>query len=367
MMEGPVYIICGGTGGHLAPGIATAQQLEARGVEVCLVVSHKEIDSHLMRRYPEIGFLRARAAPFSFHPIAALRFIVENARGFLDAIRILRRARPKVILAFGGYLTASWCFAGRLSGIPLLLHEANRVPGRSIRMLSRLADKVFAPEGVRIRGVAARHLMRMEMPLRKEVVHIPKDQIREQMGIPRSAKVLVVVGGSQGAQALNEWVGNHYAYLAAEGIWVLHVSGPGKGGLTEVEALTSDSGDAVEVRRFEFHNALYELFSCADLVVSRAGAGSIAELVMCLAPAILVPYPSAADGHQEANARYMERRGAALLVRQTDMDNLLREVLDTVYNDWLLGRMRDNLRALSKNRAAIELVEILQRGYVGTI
>lgn len=364
-MERLVYIVCGGTGGHLSPGIATAQGLEQSGLSTRLVVSHKEIDSHLMRGYPDLTYLRARAAPFYLHPLRFVRSLIENVRGFGDATRILRRERPVAILAFGGYLTASWSLAARLVGIPLILHEANRIPGRSIRWLSRLADRVFVPEGVKISGLTSRRQVKLGMPLRREVQHISKDRIREDMGIPRSAKVLVVVGGSQGAQVLNDWVREHGPYLAADGIWVLHVTGPGKGGLPAVEQFTADNGSLVEIRRFEFHPSLYELFSCADLVLSRAGAGSIAEMVVCLSPAILIPYPYAADGHQEANARYLERRAASFFVSQNQLQELYREVLDTIYNDWLLGRMRDNLRKLSSSGATADLVKFLSLQYGG--
>lgn len=365
-MSRPVYIVCGGTGGHLSPGIATAQHLEAGGTDVCLVVSHKEIDSQLMRGYPDIAYLRAKAAPFSLKPMGLLRFVGQNVSGFVAAIRLLRRQRPAVVLAFGGYLTVSWGLAAWFLGIPLVLHEANRIPGRSIRFVARLAERVFVPEGVRLSGVASRRLVRLGLPLRKEVQHISKDRIREQMGIPRSAKVLLVVGGSQGATVLNQWIQEHEAFLTADGVWILHVSGPGKAVLPALEQGRSDSGQMVEIRRYPFHGALYELFSCADLVVSRAGAGSIAEMVVCLAPAILVPYPHAADGHQEANARFLERRGACLLVPQGQLSNLYREVLDTLFNDWLLGRMRDNLRRLSGEDAVGQLVRHLNRDYANT-
>jgi UDP-N-acetylglucosamine--N-acetylmuramyl-(pentapeptide) pyrophosphoryl-undecaprenol N-acetylglucosamine transferase len=358
-MGQPVYIVCGGTGGHLSPGIATAQRLEAKGVSACLVVSHKEIDSQLMRGYPEISYFRSKAAPFALKPVGLWRFFSHNFAGMVTALRILQRERPAVLLAFGGYLAVSWSLAAWLLRIPLVLHEANRVPGKSIRLLGRFAARVFLPEGVRVSGVPSRRVVRLGMPLRREVRHIAKDRIREQMAIPRSAKVLLVVGGSQGATVLNTWIQEHTAFLAADGVWVLHVSGPGKGGLPAVEHGRSDAGELVEVRRYTFHSALYELFSCADLVVSRAGAGSIAEMVVCLSPAILVPYPHAADGHQEANARFMERRGACILVGQEQVSQLYREVLDTLYNDWLLGRMRENLRGLTGEQAADELVRYL--------
>lgn len=248
--------------------------------------------------------------------------------------------------------------------IPVVLHEANRKVGRSIRSLSGIADMVFVPEGVQLPGVEPRRLRRLGMPLRREVRHIPKEEIRARLGLPLHAKVLVVVGGSQGAEVLNKWVERHRRSLAADGIWVYLVTGPGKQNLPELETIESDLGGMVEVRTFAFHSALQELFSAADVVVSRAGAGTIAELVACLAPSILVPYPHAADQHQLANASDLERRGGCILVRQEQVNSLYREVLDLIFNDWLLGRIRDNLRRLAQKDPAMEICDHVIRKYL---
>ena len=362
-MPGGIIIVCGGTGGHLAPGIATAHWLRERGHEVELVVSEKEVDSRILKAYPEIKYKRIKSAPFRLLPPALIRFLYRSFSGFIGGLAVLRRERPAVVLAFGGHTSVGYVIAAWFLRIPVVLHEANRVAGRSIRFLSSLAEYIFLPDGVALRGIEPRRLLRLGMPLRKEVVHIPKDTIRRELGIPLHAKVLVVVGGSQGAQVLNEWVGAHYRSLAADGIWVILVAGPGKNTLPETALLETDQGEPVELRTYSFHDRLHALFSCADIVLSRAGAGTLAELVACLTPAILVPYPSAADDHQLANARHLECRGGAILICQNDMESLYREVLDLIYNDWLLGRMRSNLRTLNRGDAGAKLAAFLEKHY----
>jgi UDP-N-acetylglucosamine--N-acetylmuramyl-(pentapeptide) pyrophosphoryl-undecaprenol N-acetylglucosamine transferase len=365
-MSGPVYIVCGGTGGHLAPGIATAQRLMEADIDVKLIISEKEIDSRLLKGYPEIPYLRVVGAPFSLKPLPFLKFAWKTLRGFIQAVQTMRRERPVVVLAFGGFLSVSYVIAAWTLRIPILLHEANRVAGRSIRFLAGMADMVFLPEGVALSGVEPRRLRRLGMPLRRGIHHIPKDKVRKAMGIPFHDKVLVVAGGSQGAEILNTWIERHHKSLGADGIWVLIVTGPGKNKLPDVVSLTSDGGSPVETRSFAFHPNMHELFSCADLVVSRAGAGTIAELICCLAPSILIPYPFAADDHQLANARDLERRGGCVMISQENVKNLYREILDLIYNDWLLSRIRDNLRQLGHGDAAGQLAAYIARTYTDT-
>jgi UDP-N-acetylglucosamine--N-acetylmuramyl-(pentapeptide) pyrophosphoryl-undecaprenol N-acetylglucosamine transferase len=270
------------------------------------------------------------------------------------------------VVAFGGFLSVSYVVAAWLLRIPVVLHEANRKPGKSIRRLAGMADKIFLPEGVILKGVEPNRLKRVDMPLRREIQHIKKSEIREKLGIPLHAKVLTVVGGSQGALVLNEWVKANRESLVAEGIWVFLVAGPGKLDLPEKEILKSDLGSAVEVRSFAFHDAMHELFCASDIVVGRAGAGTIAELTTCLTPSILVPYPYAADQHQLANARDLERRGGSIVILQDDVQSLFREVMELIYNDWLLGRMRSNLKRLIHQDSAMVICDYVIKQYLPT-
>jgi UDP-N-acetylglucosamine--N-acetylmuramyl-(pentapeptide) pyrophosphoryl-undecaprenol N-acetylglucosamine transferase len=363
-MRKPVYIICGGTGGHLSPGIATAQRFLEEKIPVELIISEKEVDSRLLRAYPDMPYKRAKGAPFGWRPGKLIRFIYSSVYGFIQSFSLLKQSRPSAIIAFGGYLSVGFVVAAWMQKVPVVLHEANRKAGRSIRSLAGMADRIYLPDGVSLPGIEASRIRRLNMPLRREVHHILKEDIRTRLGIPMHAKVLAVVGGSQGAQALNEWVEKNHKSLAADGIWVFLVAGPGKQTMPEVGAFASDMGSKVEVRTFAFHNALHELFSASDIVISRAGAGTIAELIYCLTPSILIPYPHAADQHQLANARDLERRGACILVEQPDMDGLYREVLDLIFNDWLLGRIRTNLRKLIHDDAAMEICQFVIKQYV---
>lgn len=358
-------IVCGGTGGHLAPGIAIAQRMEKKAYPVTLVVSRKEIDKQLSRQYENLNFIQCPGEPFSLRPLAFLNFVRGVIQSFLFSYRFLKKEEPMALMAFGGFLSVGFAIAARICDIPLFLHEANRVSGRSIRYLSRFAKRVYLPEGVLVSGVKFDFRRQIGMPLRLEVKHIPKEKIRHQMKIPRYSKVLVVVGGSQGAQALNDWLKQNFQSLMHQGLWIYCVTGPGKDEELTDHDLEDDNGEQVGMRIFSFHERLYELFSCADLVVSRAGAGTIAELIECRCPSILIPYPYAADNHQEANALDLEKRGGCLVLPQREIERLNREVLDMIFNDWLLDKMRYNLTQMNHGDAAEQLIEDMERSLYG--
>ena len=146
-------IACGGTGGHLSPGIALAEGLNARGHETTLLISHKKVDARLIEKYPHLRFERIPGAPFTLRPAGLVRFVWLQLAAFLFSARIIRAWRPDVIVGFGGFTTAGIILVAALYRRPVALHEANRVPGRAIRLLGGLARRLYLPPGVRLKGV----------------------------------------------------------------------------------------------------------------------------------------------------------------------------------------------------------------------
>ncbi|HRI83416.1 MAG TPA: UDP-N-acetylglucosamine--N-acetylmuramyl-(pentapeptide) pyrophosphoryl-undecaprenol N-acetylglucosamine transferase, partial [Opitutaceae bacterium] len=132
-------ISCGGTGGHLSPGISLAEGLTERGHEVTLLISEKKVDARLVEKYPQFRFVRVPGTGLSWRPAALVRFVISQARGLLCCLRLVRAQRPDGIVGFGGFTSTGIALAGRWAGIPVALHESNRVPGLAIRVLGRLA------------------------------------------------------------------------------------------------------------------------------------------------------------------------------------------------------------------------------------
>jgi UDP-N-acetylglucosamine--N-acetylmuramyl-(pentapeptide) pyrophosphoryl-undecaprenol N-acetylglucosamine transferase len=340
-------ISCGGTGGHLSPGISLAEGLAARGHESVLLVSQKKVDARLLEKYPSLRFERMPGTGFAWHPVKLARCIVSQLRAVFFCLRLLRETKPDGIVGFGGFTSAPVVLAGWLASVPVALHESNRVPGMAIRTLGRFAQRVYLPPGIRvpsIRPAATRHV---GLPVRREIVRQSQAAARTALGLDPNLRTLVILGGSQGASALNDWVRHRLESFASEGIQVYCVTGLGKGREGVVE-LKTKTGAAVRSVFVPFSDRMAELMSAADLVVSRAGAGTLAELIRCETPAILIPYPQAADDHQRANAAFFERQGGGVVVAQTGMAELHTEVLDVIFNDWLLRKFRANLQRMDR-------------------
>ena len=345
------YLIsCGGTGGHLSPGISLAEGLHARGHASRLLISRKKVDGRLAEKYPQLHFERMPGSGFSWHPVKLARCIVSQVRAVAFCLQLIRKMRPDAVIGFGGFTSAPLVIAARLTGVPAALHESNRVPGLAIRTLGRLARRVYLPTGIRIDGIRAAATRHVGLPVRREIVRHPQAAARAALGLDPNQRLLVVLGGSQGAGSLNDWALGQLQAFATEGIQVYVVTGLGKGDESVTE-LTSKSGVPVRAVFTPFSDRMAELMSAADLVVSRAGAGTLAELIRCETPAILVPYPQAADDHQRANAAYFERQGGGIVVAQTQLGQLHAEVFDVIFNDWLLRKFRGNLQRMDRANA----------------
>lgn len=318
-------ISCGGTGGHLSPGIALAEGLRARGHRVTLFISHKKIDARLVEKYPDLSFVRIPGAPFGAHPATFARFVWHQTHAFFFSLRQVRTLKPAGIVGFGGFTTASLMVAGALAGIPVALHEANRVPGRAIRLLGRLARRVYLPPGVDLPQARAGAVRPAGLPVRQEIVRRDRAAACAVLGLDPQRPVLAVLGGSQGASALNDWARRNAEPLARTGVQLYCVTGPGKGD-EGAKAYAGPGGAPVNAVFVSFSDRMADIMSAADLVVSRAGAGTIAELIRCHTPAVLVPFPQAADNHQAANAAWFAREGGGVVVDQADLAALDREV-----------------------------------------
>ena len=178
-----ILIACGGTGGHLAPGIAVAEELQQRGHDCVLLISEKDVDSALIKKYGHLKFHRTPGRAFGGGVRSSLSSARSLAAGFIDTRNMLREHAPDLVLLFGGFLSVGLGLAARLAHVPVVLHEANCKPGKATRLLKHFATRIYLPDGVKIKGVGARQTRYLGYPVRKEIQHILKSEAWQLLDI----------------------------------------------------------------------------------------------------------------------------------------------------------------------------------------
>jgi UDP-N-acetylglucosamine--N-acetylmuramyl-(pentapeptide) pyrophosphoryl-undecaprenol N-acetylglucosamine transferase len=351
-----VAIACGGTGGHLFPGVAVGEQLRLRGCDVTLMVSSKDVDQQAIRSLsgmeivtlPAVGLSRGGWMGFLW--------------GFWKSYRIarlhFRRRQPKCVLAMGGFISAPPVFAGRRCGANTFLHESNSIPGRANRWLAPWVDGAFVyfpPAAGRMR---ARRIEVAGMPVRPQFhASLTPAEARQKLGLVGDSPVLLVMGGSQGATKINELVLKVVPQLreAVPDLQFMHLTGPGD--LDKVRA--GYAAQNVPAVVHAFFDEMGTVLAAADVAVSRAGASSLAELSARQVPAVLIPYPTAADNHQYFNARAFVQSGAAWMLQQdtATAGQLSGEILDLVRDTLKRSAMQSALATWDTPGAAAEIAE----------
>ena len=351
-------IACGGSGGHLAPGIAIAEALIEEGHRCWLLVSKKGIDARMIESYPHLDFVQVPGVPYSLSPPRLALAFYRQIELFFRSLGMLRRIRPDLVVAFGGFVSFGVVLTAYFRGLPIALHESNRVPGKVTYYLRRLADRIYLPEEVRLPGVRAGVVKYCGYPIRRSLQRGGRRAARKRLGIDLECKLLAVIGGSQGASPLNHWVRENLESLAQVGVSVYCITGPGKGN-ERIEEFSSPGGKTTRGYFVPFSDRMGDVLSSSDLAVARAGAGTIAELIFHRVPSILVPYPFAADQHQAANARHLETRGCALLNEETDLPELRRRVVSLITDDRRLQEFQARLDDLDEGDSAAQMARDL--------
>jgi UDP-N-acetylglucosamine--N-acetylmuramyl-(pentapeptide) pyrophosphoryl-undecaprenol N-acetylglucosamine transferase len=324
MSSAPILIVAGGTGGHVFPALAVARMLIALDRKVVWLGTHEGLESRVV---PDAGI------PLDFIRVSGLRrkgvlswllAPFKIALALWDALRVVRQRRPGVVLGMGGFVSGPGSVAAWLLRRPLVIHEQNAAAGLTNRLLAGIAREVLqAFPGSFSDRVTARTIGN---PVRQEIFKLsePQERLAGRSGPLR----ILVLGGSQGALALNQFVPAAVALIVAEHpVEIWHQSGAA----TLEQALDAYSEHGINARIDSFISDMNEAYEWADMVVCRAGALTVSELAAAGLGAVLVPYPSAVDDHQTLNARYLVDADAAVLIQQ---DDLTPEVLAAEIARW---------------------------------
>ena len=348
----PVMILAGGTGGHIFPGLAVARALRELDVPVLWLGADGGMETRLVpaNDFPietiAVRGLRGKGLATSL----SAPFVV--LRSLLQALSVLRRVRPRAVVSFGGFAAGPGGLAAWLLRRPLIVHEQNRAPGLTSRVLARLARRVLCGFPNSFVGVASETVGN---PVRPEIAALaPPLQRFESHG---GAMRLLVLGGSQGARAINSTVPKVVASLqSTQPFDIRHQCGEKM--LEETRKAYAESGVAASIEPFITDMAA--AYGWADLVIGRAGALTIAELCAAGVGSLLVPFPGAVDDHQARNADYLKERGGGDWLRQdANLEAGLRQRLRTLFaNRARLVAMATAARAASYPNAAQRVAEI---------
>ncbi len=350
-------IACGGTGGHLSPGIAVAEELIKRGEKCILVVSKKAIDQKLCEAYPAIPFVQFPGVGFSKAIYKWPQFGFALLKNFVKSFHLLSSLKADAVIGFGGFSNVGVMLAAFLLRIPRFLHEANQKIGKANRFLSALSTCFYIPEGVIYQNVLAKRILPMGFPVRQGMVKVDKEEARKALKLPTQGKLISIVGGSQGAQRLTQWAVEHFEELTQMGFHILCLTGLGH----RTQTLKHKNYAHGTMTFMHFSNQMNLIYSASDLVIGRAGAGTIAELTQCETPSILVPYPQAAAHHQLANALFFEQRGGCLVVEQKKLYSLFDEVIRLFSAHDLLEDMTYNLHQIKNVSTCKSLVDDIEK------
>lgn len=348
-----VLIMAGGTGGHVFPALAVAARLRELGHAVTWMGTPDSFES---TKVPEAGF------PIEFVRVSGLRgkglLKLMSAplvllRALRDAFAVLRKVQPQVVLGMGGFAAGPGGLAAWLKRTPLVIHEQNAAAGLTNRLLARIATVVLQA----FPNTFAGHAQTVGNPVRAGFAELPAPAQRMAHG---GAATVLVVGGSQGAKALNQIVPAALALMPADvRPSVRHQAGRT---LAVAQAAYAEAGD-VEARVEAFITDMPAAYAAADLVICRSGASTIAELSAAGCASLLVPFPFAVDDHQTANARYLADAGAAVLIQERDLTpQRLADELQRLLTDRAgLIRMAEAARAKAWTRSTEDITTCLLR------
>lgn len=345
-----ILIACGGTGGHLFPGIAVAEALIARGHRVKLLISEKKVDAQASQKYGHLDFatVPAIAKPATLSP-QMLPFLAKLWASIRHCKKLLREFEADAVLGMGGFTSLPPVYAGHKLGLKTFVHDSNARPGRSNVMTSRFCTQVFLGLDAAKPFFPQRETVTTGTPVRPEILSLPtREEAAAEFGLDPAKPTILVTGGSQGAQRLNELAAEATRHLP-ENFQVLHIAGA----LDEAR-VSSITGENPRHKVLGFCDDMPAAYAASDLVVARSGASSLTEISIVGHPSVLVPYPYAADDHQTRNAEVFANAGAALLIQERDLsaESLAKQAAHILQDLPTYKRMAQATRSLAITDAA---------------
>jgi UDP-N-acetylglucosamine--N-acetylmuramyl-(pentapeptide) pyrophosphoryl-undecaprenol N-acetylglucosamine transferase len=346
-----LLVAASGTGGHLFPALATAEQLPEYHIEWLGVPNRLETqlvpDRYPLHTIAVEGFQQRLG-------LGTFKIFGRLVGSILQVRRILQRGQFQAVLTTGGYIAAPAIVAARSLGLPVVLHESNVLPGKVTRWLSPLCSAVAIGFTASAQYLPRAKTVHVGTPVRTQFRSTLENSSSLELNIPAGVPLIVVVGGSQGAVAVNQLVRQCAPQWFEAGAWIVHLTGE-----NDPDAASLSHPQYISL---PFYADMANLLKRADLVVSRAGAGTLTELAVTQTPAILIPYPYAAEDHQTYNAKVFAEAGAALLFQQAELtaDLLQSKVLHLLQSPNVLAQMSEAMGQLAIVDSAEQLAALIK-------
>ncbi len=354
-----VLIAAGGTGGHIYPGIAIAQQLRKNMVEVFFVGRRKGIEAEIINKYK---FLYKGIYSGSFPrkiSIAFFNFFFKLIIGFIESVFILKKIKPEVIVGTGGYVSFPVILGGYFLRIPILIHEQNIIPGLSNRVLAKFANKIAISFITSKKYFNQKEILVTGNPIREEILSVDTDSVSESLQLEKNRMTILILGGSSGAHSLNLATINALDFLITikDKIQIVHLTGAEDYELVDMTYKQKDYLAKAASFIYDIQNA----YRSADLVICRAGATTLAEITALGLPCIVIPYPFATDDHQRKNAELIVNQGAGVMILNQELtsNKLATEILNLINDKEKLHLMASNSRKLGKPKAAEKIADLI--------
>lgn len=360
-----VIVTGGGTGGHIYPALAIAKGLLARDAQTKILYVGIR-DGMEARLVPEAGLafegISGKGLPRSLS-LDTIKVMGTSVKALWETKKILREFHPDLVVGTGGYVSGPVVLTAALFNIPTLLHEQNAMPGITNRILARFVRHIMLtfPESMERFGVKKK-LELVGLPVRPEIGQVTRQDGAKKFGLSPDRLTMLVTGGSRGARSLNKAMTEVLEKLAprrdVQVIWAT-----GKATYEETMQLLKEKGvnwQRPEWRVLEYLKDMPEALACSDLYIGRAGAASLAELMVAGIPSILVPYPYAAENHQEHNAQAIVHAGAAKLILDSELDGarLWKELDHLISQEGLLSTMRNASKSLAQPEALNKIIDL---------
>ena len=352
---------CGGTGGHINPALAVAKMLRQRqpDSEILFIGAEDGMEQTLV---PKAGFKLETIRISSFQRSLSPKGIVHNVKTAIDIPRALRKVdrvlkefQPDVILGTGGYASFPALKQGAKLGIPTAVHEANAVPGLATRMVMHQVDRILVCfDDCREHYKERDKVFTVGMPVDEAFIYTKREDARRELGISPDEKLIVSCWGSLGAREMNKKIAR-FIQLESKDTPYRHIHATGSYGWRWMPQLIEGLGvdlkatPAIDMREYIFN--MPTLMAAADLMICRGGASTLNEVAASGVPAIIVPSPNVTDNHQEKNARILERRGAAMVITESQCDG------DILFEK--AGELLNDLQRLSEMRRALQSMAVL--------